>query len=68
VLSGRRAHGQAFDLLVRQARERLYGPDTEVDEARETLALGPRTRKRRLKTLSRIGATRQKYPDCGAFL
>jgi integrase len=49
----RREHGQAFDLLVRQARERLYGPDTEVDEARETPAIGPRigprTRKKALE-------------------
>ena len=49
----RRAHGQAFDLLVRQARERLYGPDTDVDAARETPAIGPRigprTRKKALE-------------------
>ena len=38
----RREHGKAFDLLVRQARERLYGPDAEVDEAPEIPPIGPR--------------------------
>jgi integrase len=49
----RREHGKAFDLLVRQARERLYGPDADVDEPGEMPPIGPRigprTRKKPLE-------------------
>ncbi|MGI9097035.1 MAG: tyrosine-type recombinase/integrase [Solirubrobacteraceae bacterium] len=45
----RREHGKAFDLLVRQARERLYGPDADVDEAPEIPPIGPRIRPRTRK-------------------
>jgi integrase len=51
-----REHGQAFDLLVRRARERLYGPDTDVDAAGEMPPigprLGPRTHKKALKDVA----------------
>jgi hypothetical protein len=38
----RRQHGRAFDLLVRRARERLYGsPTTEPESLKVTPPIGP---------------------------
>jgi integrase len=38
----RREHGQAFDLLVRRARERFYGSATEPESMKVTPPIGPR--------------------------
>jgi len=37
----RREHGRAFDLLVRRARERLYGSSTEPETVKVTPRIGP---------------------------
>ena len=42
----RREHGEAFDRLVRAARERLYGVDPENEKATEERSIRTRARKR----------------------
>ena len=38
----KREHGKAFDALVRRAREHLYGPDADIEQAAESPSIGPR--------------------------
>ena len=50
-----RRHGEAFDALVRAARERLYGADPGVETATEERSMRTRIRTRaRKKTLEDV--------------
>ena len=68
----RREHGNAFDLLVRQARERLYGRNPQLDEAPEMPPIGRLLGHERAKSLSRtfVDDWREEAetPDCRAFV
>jgi integrase-like protein len=46
----RREHGEAFDRLVRTARERLYGADPEDEQASEARSITTRIRTRERKS------------------
>jgi hypothetical protein len=68
----RREHGEAFDKLVRTARERLCGADPEDEKATEARSIRPRieTRKRKMGVEDRAfsyGETRTRTGDTTIF-